>query len=226
MPAIISPGSAIARAMAAAGSDDFGPEGWREGLERSLDAFGRMPLTAQARDAAVAKCIADLTRRLRIEQWFKAHPESLEQPVEGPVFVMGLPRTGTTATVAMLALDDRFRFLRGWEGAEPLPPPVAGAEHADPRVLTARAAAASYAKANIHLFDPDGPEEDLAMLAGLHMHSYHGTMPMPEDYLDWWLHQDFTSFYAYHARILQLLQSRRPPHLWLLKSPPHLLRLK
>ena len=163
---------------------------------------------------------------MQIEQWYQLHSEIANQPVEGPVFVVGLPRTGTTATVGMLALDDRFRFLRGWEATAPLPPPIAGEEDTDPRVIQARAAAKNYDKPHVHLFDPDGPEEDLAFLSGLDMHAYHGAFPMPDDYIDWWLAESFCSTYAYHERVLRLLQSRCPPHLWLLKSPPHLFRLQ
>lgn len=222
----VLPETLIAKAVEAAGTSDFGPEGWREGLARSLDAFARIPLKHEVYAASVDKLVHDLTVRLRIEQWFKDHPETADQQIEGPVFVIGLPRTGTTATVGMLALDERFRFMRAWEGSAPLPPPIAGQEDADPRLIAARAAACSYDKAHVHLFDPDGPEEDLACLAGLDMHSYHGAYPMPDDYIDWWLNADFTSFYSYHRRVLQLLQSRRSPHLWLLKSPPHLFRLR
>jgi hypothetical protein len=108
----------------------------------------------------------------------------------------------------------------------PVPPPVAGDEENDPRVLAARTAAKTYAMSHLHLFDPDGPEEDLAFLAGIDMHAYHGAYPMPDAYVDWWLREDFQSTYAYLGRIFKLLQSRRGPRLWLLKSPPHLFRLR
>ena len=221
-----SPETVIAKAIAVAGTDDFGADGWREGLARMLDAFARIPLKPEVCTASVDKLVHDPATRLRIEQWYKDHPETDGQVIAGPVFVIGLPRTGTTATVGMMALDERFRFMRPWEGSAPLPPPIAGQEDADPRLIAARAAASAYDKPHVHLFDPDGPEEDLAFLAGLDMHSYHGAYPMPDDYIEWWLNADFTSFYAYQRRVLKLLQSRRPPNLWLLKSPPHLFRLK
>ena len=225
----LTPDEAIARAVASAGSDDFGPNaepgGWREGLERALGAFARLPFKPEARAGVEGKIVGDLVTRLRIEQWYAAHPEVEAEVVDGPVFVVGMPRTGTTATVGMLALDDRFRFLRAWEGHAPLPPPIAGEEDADPRALAAREAARSYHRRHMHLPDPDGPEEDLAILSGYDMHAYHGALPMPDDYVAWWMACDFRSTYAYHQRILKLLQSRRPPGLWLLKSPPHLFKL-
>jgi hypothetical protein len=222
---LLTPAEAIERAVAAAGASDFGPPGVEVGLARTLEAFTRVPLTPKAAQDVNAKIVQDLANRLRIEAWYAAHPEIEEQPIESPVIVAGMPRTGTTATVGMLALDDRFRFLRGWEANSPVPPPVAGEEESDPRLIAAREAAKHYAMSHLHLFDPDGPEEDLAMLAALDMHAYHGAYPMPDDYLAWWQNADFRSCYAYLARVFRLLQSRRPPHRWLLKSPPHLFRL-
>ena len=218
--AILTADEAKARAIALAGSDDFGPAGFEVGLERTLDAFARLPLTERAAAAAMDKTVADLANRLRIEQWYRDHPEIEDQEIEGPVLVCGLPRTGTTATVGMMATDPRYRFLRGWEAMSPVPPPEAGKEEDDPRAVSARKVAQEYAsQQSQHIMDPDGPEEDLVMLAPLNMHAYNGAYPMPDDYIAWWSDADFASTYAYHRRVLKLLQSRRPPHLWLLKAP-------
>jgi hypothetical protein len=224
-PLLLTPAEAIARAVAAAGSDDFGPPGIEAGLARTLDAFSRVPLTSAATQEVNARLVRDLANRLAVEAWYAAHPETAQQTIDSPVILVGMPRTGTTATVAMLALDDRLRFLRGWEAGAPVPPPIAGEEESDPRLIAAREAAKTYAMAHLHLFDPDGPEEDLALLAGLDMHAFHGAYPMPDDYLAWWKTADFRSCYAYIARVLKLLQSRRGPNRWLLKSPPHLFRI-
>jgi hypothetical protein len=125
----------------------------------------------------------------------------------------------------MLALDDRFRFIRAWEGLAPVPPPVAAEEESDPRLVAARARAHEYEKPEMHIHDPNGPEEDLVFLAGLSMRSFHGALPMPREYTQWWINEDFTSTYAYNCRVMKMLQSRRPPYLWLVKAPPHLFKL-
>jgi len=216
---------ALKLAVEATGFEDFGPDGYQEGLQRTLEAFESAPLTQSAREAAGLRVVVDLASRLRIEQWHKERPQIAELPIEGPVLVCGLPRTGTTATVGMMALDDRFRYLRAWEGVRPIPPPRIAEEMNDPRVLAARRAAKNYSKRSQHIHDPDGPEEDLALLAGLNMHAYHGRYPMPQTFLDWWIAEDFGSTYAYHKRVLKLLQSERPPYLWLLKAPVHLFKL-
>jgi hypothetical protein len=222
----LTPEGALARAVEATDLDDFGDDGFRDGLERTLAAFTSLPLQPAARNQAEGGVVRGLANRLRIEAWCKSHPEVADQVIESPVSVVGLPRTGTTATVAMLALDDRFRFPRGWEGREPVPPPIAGEEDQDPRVRAARAAAHSQISAALHLSDPDGPEEDLTLLAGLNCRGFHGQFPMPDDYMAWWMADDFVSTYAYHHKTLQLLQSRRPPNKWLLKSPPNLFNME
>ncbi len=223
---MLTPDQAMERAIAATGLTDFGGDDFAEGLERALAAFAALPLNQAGRAGAEAAIVGSLASRLRIEDHWKRHPELAEVPVQGPVLVTGLPRTGTTATVAMMALDPRFRFLRGWEAVQPLPPPVLAEEATDARAVAARAAAASYANQAMHLSDPDGPEEDLVFLAGLTMRAYHGAFPMPDSFVDWWIGSDFTATYRWHRKVLQILHSRRPPHLWLLKAPPHIFRLE
>lgn len=222
---MLTPDLAMQRAIEATGLADFGGDDFEEGLSRALEAFAGLPLNAAGRASAEAAIVGSLASRLRIEAYWQAHPELAETPVEGPVLVTGLPRTGTTATVAMMAVDPRFRFLRAWEAIQPLPPPVVGQETGDPRAVAAREAAAGTANQAMHLSDPDGPEEDLVFLAGLTMRAYHGAFPMPDHFVDWWMSADFAATYRWHRKVLQILHSRRPPHLWLLKAPPHLFQL-
>jgi hypothetical protein len=197
----------------------------REGLEQNIAAFQAAPILPAVRNAAMETLVTDLEKRFRIEQYLAEHPEIEQQEIVGPLIVGSIARSGTTATVAMLALDPRFRFARDWELREPLPPPVLGEEDNDPRALAARKRAATIDQ-SVHLYDPDGPEEELVVLAGYDMRQSHQRFPMPESYVDWFMADDFSSFYALHERILKLLQWRRPPNHWLLKSPPHLFRFE
>jgi hypothetical protein len=222
---LLSVDEVVSRAIADAGSDDFGPGDFLDGLTHNLAAFAQMPLTEQALGTAMAGLVSALATRIRVQAWHEAHPQAAAQDIEGPVLVCGMPRTGTTATVQMLAHDDRFRTLRAWEGQNPLPPPVAHSEAADPRRLAAVEAGRCYAKADQHIHDPDGPNEDLVFWASYSAHAFHGPYPMPQGYYDWWLGADFDTVYADFRRMMTLLQSSRPPHLWLMKAPPHLAHL-
>ena len=120
----------IDRACTQASASDFGTvrltRPLADGLERTLDGFARLPLRPGLLETLHDRLVEDLANRLRIEQWHRRHPEAADTPLEGPLLVCGLPRTGTTATVGMLALDPQFRFLRAWEAMQPLPPAGAG----------------------------------------------------------------------------------------------------
>ena len=69
----------------------------------------------------------------------RQHPEIDDETIDGPVFVIGLPRTGTTALSQLVAADPQFRSLRMWESQAPTPPPEAATQHTDPRIAQAEA---------------------------------------------------------------------------------------
>ncbi|MCB1261158.1 MAG: sulfotransferase, partial [Acidimicrobiales bacterium] len=62
-----------------------------------------------------------LRARLRFEEFVRRYPEALEVELEPPVIVVGLPRSGTTHLVNLLAADRRFRSMPWWEIREPIP---------------------------------------------------------------------------------------------------------
>jgi Sulfotransferase family len=210
------------------GEDDFGGSWFRSGLDELVDSVNAdvvlTPPGAQVIEDWIVKL---LTNRLQIEAWYRQRPDIADTAIDGPTLVVGLPRTGTTALVGMLARDERFRALRQWEASAPCPPPEVETEATDSRVDEARELAASLPPelAAMHLIDPLGPEEDFDIV-GLGFRSGHfgGFWPLYQ-YPTWWLECDMASTFQYHARVLRLLASRRPPHHWLLKNPCHLFQL-
>jgi hypothetical protein len=163
-----------------------------------------------------------LENRLRVEEWHAANPAASEAPVPGPILVTGLPRTGTTATGNLLSLDRQLRPLRSWEQASPVPPPVLATEVEDPRRKAAIARISAMAESDpqqlaMHLYDTDATEEDHDVL-GMAFAAQHNTLPVPA-YRTWWRGADLRPAYAYHRRVLQMLQSSRPPDRWILKAP-------
>jgi hypothetical protein len=212
----------IADAAEATGLSDFGPGDFREGLDVLLESLARDADLSPATDAAV---IGDLRRRLanrlQAEAWFREHPELAEQSVRGPIDINGLPRTGTTALANMMSRDPQFRSLRGWEQAQPCPPPILATEATDPRRLAeiAKNEALPAELHAMHLYDADATMEDTEVL-GMAFHGQQFTLPV-YGYHAWWRAAEMTPTYAYHRRIATLLQSRRPPDLWLFKAPHH-----
>ena len=209
-------------AVASTGLDDFGTGDFREGLDVLLESLATDAGLAPATDAAVVGLLQTrLTNRLLVEQWYREHPEVEDVPVEGPVHVIGLPRTGTTALGSMLSLDPQFRSLRMWEQRNPVPPPVLADELDDPRRLAyaAEIAALPPEAHAMHLYEVDASVEDSDVL-GMAFHGQQYTLPV-YGYHRWWRAADSTEAFAYHRRVAKLLASQRPPHRWLYKAPHH-----
>lgn len=111
-------------ARAATGLDDFGSSYYREGLERTVDALNtEAELNDLGRVMQHATISNALIQRLKIVETYKQHPEIADEVVEGPVVVLGLPRTGTTALSQLVSADPQFRSLRVWESQAPTPRP-------------------------------------------------------------------------------------------------------
>jgi hypothetical protein len=221
---------AVASAEEAAGSDAYGPDG--DVLFEALDVLARSAneeanLDARGNAVFTGMVVSLLQRRLEIERWYDAHPEIDEQEVEAVLFGLGLPRTGSTALGYLLAQDSRVRSLRTWEANQPTPPPELDREHEDPRFLAARAALGSEPVLppeimSVFPTSPDGPAECLELLSMSFRCSQLDTVAQTPSYGEWLLECDYGPAYRYHERVLKLLQWRRPPNRWRLKSPAHM----
>lgn len=168
---------------------------------------------------------AELTRRMAnhhgLRDLFDRHPEVGRVPVTGPVFVTGLPRTGTTLLHGLLAQHPQVRAPLLWELMYPLPGSPAARRR---RIRAARWTARIYHAAvpalrTIHPLDPTGAEECVFVLPHTLAHYARARMP---DYRRWCADRDTTEDYRYLRQHLQVLQWRRPQRRWVLKSPFHL----
>jgi len=213
-------------AQAATGLSDFGAGNFRTGLDRllaSLEADARLSPAGHANALAVIR--RRLANRLKIEDYYRRHPETARQEIAGPAIVTGLTRTGSTALGNMLSLDPQFRSLRHWEQAEPVPPPVPGEEANDPRRRAYQAEIDRIyrdepLRAAQHIHEVDASVEDTEVL-GLEFGAQQMTMPV-FSYFDWWREADHTATFAYHRRVAQLLQAGGGgTNNWLFKAPHH-----
>ena len=125
----------IDQAKAAKGLDNFGSDGFREGLEILVDsAYREANLNAAGRASFDGQVVMLLSTRLEIEDWYARHPEIDEQEIIAPLIVLGLPRTGSSALHCLLGEDPQVRVMRGWESMMPCPPPEAATYETDPRI--------------------------------------------------------------------------------------------
>ncbi len=208
--------------------EDFGPKTFLPGLRRLLESLEcDAQLTAFGRYFAQRQVLELLIHRLRLIDYRKQHPELARERIERPLFVLGLPRTGTTLLYALLALDPRHRSPLSWEVDDPCPPPEAARYTSDPRIARTEARFEQLRKLapGFQAIHPIGallPQECIVMTA-CEFYSVRFEMCFNvSGYQDWLVKQDMRDAYRFHRRFLQHLQSGCPADRWVLKSPGHL----
>lgn len=218
----------VQQAAARTGCNDFGPEdGWRTGLERLTADYRRHArLTPIGRIAAHRHLVDLLANRLWMERDRAQHPEIESRPVKAPLFIVGLPRTGTTLLHMLLAQDPANRVPETWEVMHPAP--VEG--RASKRIGRAGRELAWMERLApgfrvMHPLAPRLPQECIAIDSHtFNSYEFQTTHDVP-DYQCWLESRDKHDVYRHHQRFLQYLQWQRPGSHWVLKAPAHLFGL-
>lgn len=194
--------------------------------------------------AAQLDVIFVLVARLRKTQYIKENPTILNVPIREPVFVMGLPRTGTTFLHRLLSLDPKVRAPLLWELANSVPLAPTDASYEEKQKcrqkrcklvkskLKTRDFIGDDALTHIHEIGADLPEECLvAMREDMPLNlQYLMSLYMNFDYLYEKLQVKNT--YVWYKKVLQMLsfqiseEEARSPRRWMLKCPVHLLYTK
>jgi Sulfotransferase family len=214
------------------GLDDFGDPRFREPLARLIADFdGDAQLSLLGRIAARQDVIRLLANRLRMEWDRKRHPEIAFQPVRGPLFVTGLPRTGTTLLHGLLAQDPSHRAPLSWEMMFPSPPPERIHHHHDPRIAAAERQLRWFHRLNpgfrrIHELAARLPEECLIITSHAFLSFQFQTSHHVPAYQAWLETQNLVPAYEAHRRFLQNLQWRWRGERWVLKAPAHLFGIR
>lgn len=210
--------------------DDWGNDDFEPTLDKILEfiekAHGKNP---QMIIALVNSIVNILTTRLYIRDNIKSNPRILENKIERPLFVTGLPRTGTTMMHRLFAADKRWRVLQYWEllypyRREDIPD---FDRHA---LMLAENNIAQMNKQNPefikrHEIKATAPEECFNILRlTFHSIAWGNEMYSP-DYIEWYSGQDMTPGYQYYKDVLKLQLWRRKADHLLLKCPAHLLNV-
>ncbi len=221
----------INEAVAETGLSDFGSAPMHEPLQLLTDALNsesNLNDFGQLRADLLIK--STLGYRLRIEDYIKQHPDVLEHKVKQPVFIVGLPRTGTTALSHMLNHDPANHTLRLWEGRHPVPPPEDATYLTDPRIASSKEEI-DMTEVFLpgffvtHLLAADEPDECYMLFNRNFMSVEFSAMYHIPSYANWLYAQDLTQLYAYHKRQLQMLQHKKSGT-WVLKAPFHQMGLE
>lgn len=217
----------LAEARSSAGLDDFGDDGFREGLSVLLETYRTNGYSEGAHRQLRGRIVGLLAERLRIEDAWAQHPEIRDVPIVAPMFLTGLPRTGTSALLNLLARDTAMRPMELWEGMNPAPLPGRPAKEDDPRYTSLKEFLDHLYTENpefgaIHHTTADTPEECIHLLNHTFADVQFGVEVLMEPYGSWFQAQDHGAGYRYYADILRMLAWQRPGERFLLKTPAHL----
>ena len=220
----------LQEARDSAGLQDFGDNSFLPGLASLLETYSSNNFTERARKSLRRRMLDLLVSRLQVEDAWKRFPESLKLPINRPLFLTGLPRTGTSALLNVLANDPATRELKLWEAHNPAPLDGLAEGEDDPRYLQVKAyydrmnAKSDFKK--IHHMTADSAEECIYLTNHTFQDAGYGFEIFLDPYARYYQQVDRRPQYQYHADLLRLLQWQRPADRWLLKAPSHLSHLE
>ena len=219
-------------ARQATGLQDFGDDWFQEPyrvLVKALEEEAR--LTLLGRLLIRAEIARLLEGRLRVEDVLARHPEIAERDIAPVHFVTGLGRSGTSILHELFTLDPDNRVPIQWEMMYPVPPPETASFETDERIARADLAIRTMnevvpAVRTMHEFGGDQPNECIYLFAYQFASDMWSGLYHVPSYTMWVGTHDLRPAYAYHKRLLQLLQWRHQKPRWVLKAPSHLSRLR
>lgn len=171
-----------------------------------------------------------LVGRLLTEARFAEYPEHADVPIQRPIFVLGLPRTGTTALHRLLCADPAHQGLEAWLTEFPQPRPPRETWEDDPIFAAMQAAFQQHHVTNpefmgIHYMDATSPEECWRLLRQSGKSIGFESLANVPRYSAWLAEQDWTDAYERHRKNLQLIGLNDTDKRWVLKNPSHLAAL-
>jgi hypothetical protein len=210
------------------GLDDFGGGDFFEGLSRLLASCRReSQLNLVGRIVLRADLIRILCSRLFMQRDRKVYPSIVRQEIREPLFIVGLPRSGTTLLHTLLALDPEHRVPVTWEVMTPSPPTRDNEKRRIQRAISS-CNCFNWLAPTFHHVHPVGaelPQECVSLMAPTFMSDQFDAMYYVPSYRNWFFRQDLRPAYEYHRCFLQHLQVRRSALRWVLKAPTHMFAL-
>ncbi len=221
----------LATAIRGAGHEDFGDPPCEEPLRIIVDACNaEANLNLFGQVAARQHLLGLLETRLRLMSYWRETPGIHEQTLRRPLFITGLPRSGTTFLHDLLAKDPDNRAPRTWEVMFPIPPPTRDGFDSDPRIAKteSRLRWLRWIQPAIVKAHPIGatlPQECIAITSySLRSDEFLEMFRIPS-YETWLRTQDMRPVYRFHKNFLNHLQWRCSGQRWVLKAPDHVYSL-
>ncbi len=221
-----------AAASRTTGLTDFGGTDHEEGLRLLVDDLASVEagLTPVGNYFQRSQVKSALVGRLLTEARFAEFPEHADVRIERPIFVVGLPRTGTTALHRLLCADPAHQGLEAWLTEFPQPRPPRATWGDDPIFAAMQAAFQQHHISNpefmgIHYSDAAAVEECWRLLRQTGKSIGYESLANVPRYSAWLAEQDWTDAYERHRQNLQLIGLNDADQRWVLKNPSHLVAL-
>jgi hypothetical protein len=224
-------GDLHASATRLTGLTEFGEDDYIDGLAMLLASYERdeklTPLGQKMHRVALRSALA---ARLVSEAAWQQYPEHASVTIEQPIFVLGLPRTGTTALHRLLTADQANQGLELWLTQMPQPRPPRATWASDPFYVAMDEGFKQHHIEHpefmgLHLLGADEVEECWRLLwQSMRSISFESLAHLPT-YSSWLQSKDWTDAYRRHKRNLQLIGMNDPKRRWVLKNPSHLFAL-
>lgn len=227
----LRPQALIALAQRRTGATDFGDWDFQEPLAVLLKAYEEESrLTAFGRLAVRWDMVRFLSNLLTLRAEEQNDPTILDEQIRQPIFVLGLPRSGTTFLHNLLAQDPANLAPRAWEAIYPYPFTGHAPPKPDPRPRMVARQFAGFLRIapelpSLHPLEADAAQECIEItgqvMRSLRFDTTH-YVPTYEQWLDRAGHREA---YRFHKRFLQHLQHQNRDGRWVLKSPDHIFAL-
>ncbi len=205
--------------------DDFGGGDFFEAISRLLESCQRESrLNLIGRIALRSDLLHTLCSRLMMERDRQLYRGIAQEEIREPLFIVGLPRSGTTLLHTLLAADPEHRVPLTWEVMTPSPP-TGDNERRRSQRATQRCNCLNWLAPtfrHVHAVGAELPQECVGLMTPSFMSDQFDTMYYVPSYRAWFFRQDLLPAYEYHRRFLQHLQFRRGARRWILKAPTHM----
>lgn len=235
----LSAGFAAAEAVAPGGWPRLDPASITAAARTKLDGAALEGLARLTRAMAAESRLSlfgrvsvryDLTRLARnaglIERMHAEHPAIGRAPVAAPLFIMGLPRSGTSFLHTLLGYDPDVLVPRVWQTLYPAARPrefdkskSAAARKTDRQLGIFAGMAPDFPA--IHPIDADSPQECSEITAHVFQSLRFDTTFRVPSYTQWLDDFGHDDAFGFHKRYLQAMQHGVGAKFWALKCPDH-----
>jgi Sulfotransferase family len=215
----------IETAKRRSGLDDFGEGAFFEALSRLLESSqDEARLNLIGKIALKTDVLETLRARLQMERDRRLYPDITRREIHEPLFIVGLPRSGTSVLHRLLGADPEHRSPLMWEVRSPSPPTR---DDEKPRIQRATQSCNFFnwlvpTFRYVHTVGAEVPQECVSLMTPTFLSDQFDAMYYVPSYRAWFFRQDLRPAYKYHRRFLQHLQFRRPGRRWILKAPTHM----